>query len=104
MRRFVLRRGEAHLRAVARHIFLNDNMVGPIRHGGAGKNTHCLTVSQTAVKAVAGRHFADNVELRLALRDILKAQCIAIHGRHMNRRLRALRRHITAQHTTCRLA
>ena len=78
--------GQADGVAVGCDIFLHDHGIGAFRQQGSGKNPGGFSGLQRPAGRTAGRTFADQGPRAFA---ILKANRIAVHRRHIGRRLLA---------------
>ena len=79
-------------------VLLDDDGVGAGRHHAAGEDARGLSGADLAVERPARRDLADQLQRRRHLRDIGGAHRIAVHRRHVGRRLGAQRRDIGGQH------
>ena len=68
-------------------VFLDHDLVGTRRHGGAGGNPHGTTGLERAAERMAGGRLALQGQADAGRVEIGRAHRIAIHGRDVRRRL-----------------
>ena len=85
-----------------RGLFLHDDGVRAGRQFAAGENAHRLSRPDFAGIRPPGRDFADDFQIGRRAGDVLGAHRIAVHRRHVGRRLRSQRSQIVGEHAPMR--
>ena len=95
-RRLLIREGDGV--TVAVHVFLNDDMVCTLGHNTAGENADGFAAFNGAPKSATCGCFTNYGECGLSVLNISESNGVAIHSRHVTRRLCALGDNRLCQH------